>query len=58
VGTLQSSSFSPAPTAAQAGFFILSESGERPERWREILRFDTMPSQTERAAMVNKSAVK
>jgi hypothetical protein len=30
-------------TAAQAGFF-LSQSGERPERYGEPLRFDTMPS--------------
>ncbi len=27
-----------------AGFFVLSQSRERPERLRECLRFDTMPS--------------
>jgi hypothetical protein len=29
---------------AAAVFFILSQSGERPERYIESLRFDTMPS--------------
>jgi hypothetical protein len=28
----------------QPGFFILSQSGERPERYVESFRFDTMPS--------------
>jgi hypothetical protein len=27
----------------QPGFFILSQSGERPERYVESFRFDTMP---------------
>jgi len=31
-------------TAGAARFFILSQSGERPERYIESLRFDTMPS--------------
>src|SRR6516164_10403218 len=31
-------------TAAASGFFILSQSGERPERYIESFRFDTMPS--------------
>jgi hypothetical protein len=39
----QSSSFSRF-TAAHAGFFDLSQSGERLERQGESFRFDTMPS--------------
>jgi hypothetical protein len=37
-------SFHPASrlTAAQAGFFILSQSGERPERYVQFFRFDTI----------------
>src|SRR5499433_1601128 len=31
-------------TAGAAAFFILSQSGERPERYIESFRFDTMPS--------------
>src|SRR5262249_32620838 len=31
-------------TAGAFAFFILSQSGERPERYIECLRFDTMPS--------------
>ena len=31
-------------TADASGFFILSQSGERPERQAESFRFDTMPS--------------
>src|SRR5262249_13201495 len=31
-------------TAGASGFFILSQSGERPERYIDSLRFDTMPS--------------
>src|SRR5262245_58071521 len=31
-------------TASQVGFFDLSQSGERPLRYCESLRFDTMPS--------------
>jgi hypothetical protein len=31
-------------TATQAGFFIFNHSGERPERYIESFRFDTMPS--------------
>jgi hypothetical protein len=31
-------------TADASGFFILSQSGERPERYIESLRFDTIPS--------------
>jgi hypothetical protein len=38
---LQSSSASRF-TAAHAGFFDLSQSGERPERYGESFRFDTM----------------
>jgi len=38
---LQSSSASRV-TAAQAGFFILSQSGERTERYAEYFRFDTI----------------
>jgi hypothetical protein len=34
-------------TAAQAGFFILSQWGERPERWVESLRFDTIAFEAE-----------
>src|SRR5215472_6872212 len=33
-------------TAGAARFFILSQSGERPERYIESLRFDTMPSRS------------
>src|SRR5262249_46809382 len=39
----QSSSASRFPAGAD-GFFILSQSGERPERYIEPLRFDTIPS--------------
>jgi hypothetical protein len=39
---LQSSSASRF-TAAHAGFFDLSQSGERPERYGESFRFDKMP---------------
>jgi hypothetical protein len=31
-------------TASHAGFFILSQSGDRPDRYCESLRFETMPS--------------
>ena len=31
-------------TASHAGFLLLSQSGERPLRWVESLRFDTLPS--------------
>src|SRR5207249_10615442 len=31
-------------TASHAGFLLLSQSGERPERYGESFRFDTMPS--------------
>jgi len=31
-------------TAGASAFFILSQSGARPERYIECLRFDTMPS--------------
>ena len=31
-------------TASQVGFFIVSQSGERPERYGESFRFDTMLS--------------
>jgi hypothetical protein len=30
-------------TAGASEFFILSQSGERPERWGEFFLFDTMP---------------
>jgi hypothetical protein len=33
-------------TASHAGFFILSQSGDRPDRYCESLRFETMPSNT------------
>src|SRR5262249_1953791 len=39
----QSSSASRFTSGASA-FFILSQSGERPERYGESLRFETMPS--------------
>src|SRR5258708_4828075 len=38
------SSSSSRRTASHAGFFDLSQSGERPERYVDVLRFDTMPS--------------
>src|SRR5215468_12384455 len=41
---LPQSSSSSRFTAGAAGFFIFSQSGERPERYIESLRFDTMPS--------------
>jgi len=41
---LAQSSSASRVTAAQAGFFILSQSGERPERYVESFRFDAMPS--------------
>src|SRR5262249_11258879 len=37
-------SSSASITAGAAAFFILSQSGERPELYIESLRFDTMPS--------------
>jgi hypothetical protein len=42
--TAQSSSASRF-TAGAAGFLILGQYGERPERYRDSNRFDTMPSQ-------------
>jgi hypothetical protein len=33
-------------TASHAGFFILSQSGDPPDRYCESLRFETMPSNT------------
>jgi hypothetical protein len=44
VGHLPQSSSSSRFTAGAAAFLILSQSGERPERYIESLRFDTMPS--------------
>jgi hypothetical protein len=41
---LPHSSASSRFTAGAVGFFILSQSGEQPERYIESLRFDTMPS--------------
>src|SRR5262249_1415959 len=38
------SSSSSRRTASQVGFLLLSQSGERPERYVEVLHFDTMPS--------------
>src|SRR5262245_19837945 len=38
------SSSSSRFTAGAAAFLILSQSGERPERYIESFRFDTMPS--------------
>src|SRR5262245_59690173 len=40
----QSSSASRFTAAGAFGFFILSQSGERPERYIESLRFETTPS--------------
>src|SRR5262249_6267736 len=43
--SLEPQSSSPSRrTAGASEFFILSQSGERPERYIESLRFDTMPS--------------
>ena len=41
---LPHSSSSSRFTAGASAFFILSQSGERPERYGEPFRFDTMPS--------------
>src|SRR5262245_7904777 len=41
---LPHSSSSSRLTAGAAEFFILSQSGERPERYGESFRFETMPS--------------
>src|SRR5262249_42480885 len=43
-GHLPQSSSASRFTAGASVFFILSQSGERPERYIESLRFDTMPS--------------
>ena len=42
-GHLPQSSSASCFTAGAFAFFILSQSGERPERYIEPLRFDTMP---------------
>src|SRR6266480_5501817 len=41
---LPHSSSSSRRTASQAGFLLLSQSGERPLRYVESFRFETMPS--------------
>src|SRR5262249_10400671 len=38
------SSSSSRRTASHAGFLLLSQSGERPERYIDVFRFETMPS--------------
>jgi hypothetical protein len=42
--SLPQSSSASRFTAGASAFFILSQSGDRPERYVESLRFDTMPS--------------
>ena len=57
ISQLQSSSASRR-TASQAGFLLLSQSGERPERYVENFRFDTMPSSPILQAWANQFAVR
>src|ERR1700730_18090536 len=44
VGHCPQSSSASRVTAGACGFLLLIQSGERPERYRESLRFDTIPS--------------
>jgi hypothetical protein len=49
--SLPQSSSASRRTASHAGFLLLSQSGERPERYVDIFRFDTMPSSPHLAGM-------